>query len=486
MPGDSQTLPVEEFDPFGVAGGNAMSDLPVQGSGPTTSASAMRDQVHPTRFSDLAVTVDFHCNSACTFCIVQEGMNNYRGVPLERFARIVDENLRSRKYDRVIFTGGEVTLEKSLVQFVELARGSGAFRHVRLQTNGRKLADADYARGLVDAGLDEFFVSLHGDTAALHDRITQRPGSFDELIRGLDNLAQHPVRRITNTVVHRTNATAFADIVNVAHAHGVSEMEFWNYLPMEDHADERNLLAPLSEAMPALGRALDRCAALGIRAVTKYVPRCLLGAHGATLDNSQPDTIIVETFWNEFPRFACLYEAVCEHSDECLGLAHDYIRKFGWEESRLRPAPRSRPWQPRDRAVEGRPDETAAETAGATRGHPAWEAMLEGLPSDVGRLVRVQLTRNQARYTLGVAGSTATVELVLTARDDTTPALARSHSFNMFYTHVVGAYDRADMQRLLRDACERIAAHDDGSLSLDSRKGLVQLPRRRNERPAVI
>ena len=93
--------------------------------------SALRDQVHPTRFRDLAVTVDFHCNSACTFCIVQEGMNNYRGVPLERFAAIVQENLYSRKYDRVLFTGGEVTLEKSLFDFVRLARDSDAFHHVR-------------------------------------------------------------------------------------------------------------------------------------------------------------------------------------------------------------------------------------------------------------------------------------------------------------------------------------------------------------------
>jgi cyclic pyranopterin phosphate synthase len=316
--------------------------------------SALRDQVHPTRFRDLAVTVDFHCNSACTFCIVQEGMNNYRGVPFERFAALTDENLRSRKYDRVIFTGGEVTLERSLPRFAAHARASGAFRHVRLQTNGRKLADAAFTRELVEAGIDEFFVSLHGDTAALHDRITQRPGSFDELIRGFENLAAHPVRRITNTVVHRTNIGAYEGIVAVAHAHGVSEMEFWNYLPMEDHDDERNLIAPLGEAMPALRRALERCAALGIRSVTKYVPRCLLGPHGATLDNSQPDTIIVESFWDEFPRFACLYEALCEHSDECLGLAHDYARKFGWEEDVLAPAPRTRPWSPRAKGVEGR------------------------------------------------------------------------------------------------------------------------------------
>jgi cyclic pyranopterin phosphate synthase len=448
--------------------------------------SALRDQVHPTRFRDLAVTVDFHCNSACTFCIVQEGMNNYRGVPFERFASIVEESLRSRKYDRVIFTGGEVTLEKSLLQFVTHARTSGAFRHVRLQTNGRKLADADYTRSLVDAGIDEFFVSLHGDTAALHDAITQRPGSFDELIAGFENLARHAVRRMTNTVVHRTNMHAFEGIVGIAHAHGVSEMEFWNYLPMEDHNDELNLIAPLGDAMPSLRRALARCDALGLRSVTKYVPRCMLGEHGTTLDNSQPDTIIVETFWNEFPRFACLYEAECEHSDECLGLSHDYIRKFGWEESTLAPVTRTRPWTPRILGVEGRADETASESASAVQGHPAWEALLEGLPASVGRLVRVQLNRNQARYTLALARGGATVELVLAARDDETRALARTSSFNVFYTQLAGSYDRADMERLIREACRRIAARDDGSLSLDSRKGLVQLARRGNERPQVM
>jgi hypothetical protein len=286
--------------------------------------------------------------------------------------------------------------------------------------------------------------------------------------------------------VHRTNIGAYEGIVEIAHANGVSEMEFWYYLPMEDHEDQRNLIAPLAEAMPSLRSALDRCAALGIRAVTKYVPRCLLGAHGATLDNSQPDTIIVESFWNEFPRFACLYEAVCEHGGECLGLSHDYVRKFGWEENSLVPTPRKRPWVPQTRGVEGRADTAPSESADTPAGHPAWEALVAGLPTEVGRLVRVQLNRNQARYTLAPARGDATVDLVLAARDEAAPALMRTVSFNIFYTQLTGSYDRSEMQRLLQAACERIAARDNGSLSLDSRKGLVQLARKRNERPEVV
>jgi hypothetical protein len=42
------------------------------------------------------------------------------------------------------------------------------------------------------------------------------------------------------------------------------------------------------------------------------------------------------------------------------------------------------------------------------------------------------------------------------------------------------------MEALLREACAQIAARDDGSLSLDSRKGLVQLARQGKQRPQVM
>ncbi|MDQ3036249.1 MAG: hypothetical protein M3Y87_27860, partial [Myxococcota bacterium] len=92
------------------------------------------------------------------------------------------------------------------------------------------------------------------------------------------------------------------------------------------------------------------------------------------------------------------------------------------------------------------------------------------------RLERVDLTRTHARYafTLGAAS----VEIVLAGRDDAQPALARTRSFNLFYTSARGTEDpeaRATLERLLSEVHERVRARDDGSLSLDVRKGLVQL-----------
>jgi cyclic pyranopterin phosphate synthase len=426
---------------------------------------------HPTRFRDIAVTVEFHCDSACRFCIVQEGMNRFKGVPFEKFQAMVDENLRSRKYDRVYFTGGEVTIEKGLFRFIDYARQSGSFAAMRVQTNGRRFADAAFAKQIVDAGINEFFISIHGDSPAVHDDITQRPGSFDQLVAGFTNLAPLNVRRITNTVVNRRNVQSLPGIVAIAAQHGIREMEFWNYLPMEDHADERDLIASMDEIIPPLVAALDRCEAEGITPIVKYFPRCLLGRHGARLDNGQSDVIIVESFWDQFPKFSCLYEAKCEHSDECLGLHHPYVNKFGWEEQKLRPVPRTKPWEEKANVPpEGKPDNLPGRPEAT--GHPEWLALLADLPPDAhARLRGVQLTRNQARYQFAFDGG-GSVELVLAARDDAAPALARSQSFNLFYVNADPRGHEAELGDLLKAAARSVLARDRGALSLDARKGL--------------
>ncbi|HEY3498536.1 MAG TPA: radical SAM protein [Polyangiaceae bacterium] len=438
-------------------------------------------QYHPTRFEDVAVTVDFHCNSACVFCIVQEGMNRYKGLPFERFQALIEENRRSAKYQRVIFTGGEVTLEKSLPSYVRAARDSGSFRYLRLQTNGRRLADPAYAKALVADGLNEFFVSIHGHDASSHDAITQRPGSFDELVQGLDHLRALDVRIITNTVMVRSNVGSLSPIVELAALRGVSRMEFWNYLPMEDQADERGLIAPMSELVPALRAALDRCGELGLEAVVKYVPHCLLGPHADLLDNSQPDVVIVEDFWRTFPKFNCLYEAVCEHSERCLGLHHAYVNRFGWELGRLEPEGRTRPWSEREEPERGRPERYGsaddARASPATGAHPGFRALVEGAEGTTGAVLeKLELTRNDARYLYRLEQSS--VEIVVAGRDETTPALARTRSFNVFYTRATG-FDDIEKKRaladLLKDFVAKLGERDRGELTLDSRKGLLQL-----------
>ncbi|MEY3013051.1 MAG: hypothetical protein RIT45_1786 [Pseudomonadota bacterium] len=438
-----------------------------------------KGRFEPTRFEDLTVTVDFHCHSACRFCIVQEGMNLFRGVSFERFKEAVDDNGKAPRYRRVTFTGGEVTLEKKLLQYVDYAREHGGFEHIRVQTNGRRLADMARAKELVAHGIDEFFVSLHGHDAAVQDYTSQREGSFDEAWQGMQNIKELGAVLMTNTVLTTLNVDTLTEIVERVAPLEPARMEFWNYLPMEDYADERGLLAPMARLGPAMRKALARADELGVRALVKYVPRCQLGAHGDALDNTQPDVVIVEGFYEIYPRFGCIWEAKCEHAEACLGLTHPYIEKFGWERELLKPTPRTTPWrEPTDGVAIGSDSPLQGGSHPITH-HPEWAELVEGVAEAAG-VVLAELMLDRRRCTFRFATPAGSqVDLMLTRRSEDRPALARSQSFDLAYRSLElhpdadATAERELLSAALREAVRSVQARDQGAMMLDERKGLV-------------
>jgi len=441
---------------------------------------SFKGRFEPTRFEDLTVTVDFHCHSACRFCIVQEGLNRYRGVPFERYKRAVDENTAAPRYRRVTFTGGEVTLEKRLFDYLDYAREHGVFEHVRLQTNARPLADMAFAKRLVAAGVDEFFVSLHGPDAATQDYISQREGSFDEAWRGLENLKALGQTVMTNTVLTTLNVEHLTAIVERVAPLEPARMEWWNYLPMEDKADELGLIVPMAELAPALVSALDAAKAHGIECAVKYMPICLLGEHEHTIDNAQPDVVIVEEFYDMYPKFACLWEAKCEHAEACLGLSHAYIHKYGWDPDLLVAVPRTRPWEEQVDGLAYGTDHVHGEQGGRGQprreAHPEWRFLVEGVAEANGaELESVMLDRRRCTFRFVAAG--ARVDLVLTKRSDSNPALLRTRSFNVSYRDLripEGAEAaRPVLTKVVEAAARAVEANDRGAMLLDERKGLI-------------
>src|SRR5262249_21762258 len=147
------------------------------------------------------VTVHFKCNLHCTHCMIEGMMDWLRPETDAGLARILAENARQRRWRGLTLTGAEVTLRRDLPDLARAAR-QARFEHVRIQTHGMRLADVDYCRELVDAGIDEYFVSVTAADAATHDAITGVPGSFERTLEALENLDRFPqVATLTNTVI---------------------------------------------------------------------------------------------------------------------------------------------------------------------------------------------------------------------------------------------------------------------------------------------
>lgn len=286
----------------------------------------------------VVVPVWYYCNSKCTFCMVERQIAELPTVDLEQFGKIVDSVIQFGKYDSLILSGAEVTTFDQLDRYIALAASRGYFRRIQIQTNARRLKDADYVRRLVDAGLNEFFISVHG-LEAEHDLISEVRGGWRETMRGIENLAAHPhVNLITNTVLTKTNFPTLLPLVQMLCDLPTSEMHMWNFFPMAGE-DRHDLLVDLKEFYALLPDILALVERSEKPLVFKGFPECLSLGRPGFFDNNFPLNLIDKAFWdnfdeNQFGR--CVYKDRCS-AKTCFGLSAAYVKKFGQERDLLCP-----------------------------------------------------------------------------------------------------------------------------------------------------
>jgi cyclic pyranopterin phosphate synthase len=174
------------------------------------------------------VSIGAICNNNCVFCMEEDRdgryVNNSAMTP-ERVRWILEEN---RGAEEVCFTSGEPTTRPELVDFVTQARALG-YSRISTMTNGRRLAHLPYAATLVRAGLNRFYISIHGHTKKLHEGLTRTPDSFEQTVAGLEAVAKlkrFGVELHTSTVLTDRNLPHLLDIYRFLRTRGVDQVVF--------------------------------------------------------------------------------------------------------------------------------------------------------------------------------------------------------------------------------------------------------------------
>jgi MoaA/NifB/PqqE/SkfB family radical SAM enzyme len=226
-----------------------------------------------------------------------------------------------------------------LDKYIQYAESLGWFKKIQIQTNGRRLSDRKYLKHLIDCGVNEFFISIHG-LEEVHDAITRTRGSFRETLEGIHNLQAYPVNVITNTVLTKLNYQDVAPLMsNLCHT-VATEIHLWNFYPME-RTDTRDLVVSMKDFVALLREILSTVKPVGKPLVLKSFPECLAMGEPGFFDSGYPVTILPDMFWRKFSenRFGmCIYR----HRDECKawecwGLSSAYIQKYGDERELLSP-----------------------------------------------------------------------------------------------------------------------------------------------------
>ncbi|MCM2304676.1 MAG: radical SAM protein, partial [Elusimicrobia bacterium] len=296
----------------------------------------------------MELLIGYACGQECAFCMESDRMEEFAAAPLS-IAEIVRALAvqRRRGVESVSFCGsGEPTFHPRLADALKAAKTLGY--ETELISNGSRLAEPEHARRLLP-WVDRLWLSLHGDDAASHDRLTRRPGSFAKLRRAFAAARAGKGPRLGSvTVVTRENRDRVAAIARLALEEGAREVQLTQVVPMgRAEKDYARLAVPYSwwrENVPALAELARRH---GARLSCAGVPLCALGEHWplsrekdlaltVSVDRTRSGGRPALRTEELLPRAeaastrvkpeAC---AACLRREECIGVPRPHLAAFG-------------------------------------------------------------------------------------------------------------------------------------------------------------
>lgn len=304
------------------------------------------------------------CNNNCIFCMEEDRdgryINNSAMTP-ERVRWILEGH---RGAEEVCFTSGEPTTRHELPQFVGWARSLG-YRRISVMTNGRRLSHLPYAAALAKAGMNRFYISIHGHTKKLHEGLTRTPESFEQTVAGLDSitkLKRFGVELHTSTVVTDRNLPHMLDIYRFLRSHGVDQVVF-NVMQANGRADTyfeqifpsytdiaetfRRFIEDVGEARPmAFLVDIPLCTTERIPDFNRgYVERYRhfdlesqvalpeeRKVERAQDGNGKGLVLVTRQDLDDLERAKRSECAQCKYDAHCEGVWKNYVKRYGWDE----------------------------------------------------------------------------------------------------------------------------------------------------------
>ncbi|NHJ13172.1 MAG: radical SAM protein [Candidatus Thorarchaeota archaeon] len=160
--------------------------------------------------SEIALT--YRCNNRCRFCYAYSPYRESGEMTTEEVKRVIDIIVDDAHVPSLSFTGGEPTLREDLFELIAYGREKGL--RVNLITNGRKCANPDFVKRLVEAGLNSSQVSIEGPDAETHDYIVGIPGAFEQTVQGIRNLRETDIYTHCNTTICKPNVDKLEGLVD--------------------------------------------------------------------------------------------------------------------------------------------------------------------------------------------------------------------------------------------------------------------------------
>jgi MoaA/NifB/PqqE/SkfB family radical SAM enzyme len=219
-----------------------------------------------------------HCNHFCGFC--SNPTSAY--VHTEESLQALVDDLVARDYYGVVLTGGEPTLHPELPSVVRYAKSKGL--HVRMITNGSRMADPDFAARIAEAGLDLVHVSIYSVRPAVEEALRGMGGTLDKAFGAIEQAIRNGIPVNVNSVINKLNADHLDENIAyiIKHHPGVRHFVWNNLDPSMGRAEvnQDRYLHRMEDLRGSLYRALRLLHLSGRTFRVERVPLCFMPEFG--------------------------------------------------------------------------------------------------------------------------------------------------------------------------------------------------------------
>jgi cyclic pyranopterin phosphate synthase len=297
-------------------------------------------------YADVMIDVmyGYACNVQCDYCSITDEMRLEKMSTATVLAQL--KEARDRGATKVSFGGGEPTIRRGLLPLVRWCRDRG-YRSIKVASNGMMYSYRWYAEQAVDAGVNDFHVSLMAHTPELYEQIMRKAEAFDLVTQGVRNLIALGRTPTADLIIKSDTWMHLDEIVEHWAALGIDTFNLWLVSLSDRNKDNLASLPRVSEMRDGIHAAFDRGKRLGVTVRSRHIPRCMLPGYEEHVADLREDRVLVITPRTSF----ALWESKispntyadkcngCRHQHGiCLGVRRDYLERYGDDELRPQPA----------------------------------------------------------------------------------------------------------------------------------------------------
>jgi radical SAM protein with 4Fe4S-binding SPASM domain len=151
--------------------------------------------------------VTHRCNLPCVHCYLPNHLDNGE-LSFAEVCNVLDQ-LAEAGTMFLTLTGGEVMSRGDFLEILDAAHERGFV--LKVLTNGTLISD-EVADRFLQAGVLEVSISVYGSDAAVHDQVTEMPGSYDRTMEGIQKLRARGIHVVMKTPLLTLNGQLAKDL----------------------------------------------------------------------------------------------------------------------------------------------------------------------------------------------------------------------------------------------------------------------------------